>query len=393
MRIKRNLNLLWIFTICTNTLFLIPVILPYYSDVIGIGYREFLLGEAGFAFAIVLFDVPTGWISDVWRRKHTLALGIVINVVGWGSLLFAHSLWQAVLAQFMLGIGYSLISGTHTALLYDSLLSVEREQEYRRNEGKRLALSLYAIAGASVVGGFLYTHDHFLPIYAMLVTYIGGFISALMMDEPERHKHIRKKHPVIDILQTLKYALHGHAEIAFIIIFTAVMFCSTKQIMWSQQPYYMALHFPNAAFGILMAVGYCLGGLSSHMGHLLDGKVKTFRALVIAWLAAFLISITAGASINYIGVMLLMFGGSCIFGMTSPRVNVAINRLVGSDRRATILSTQSFMTNLLAIPMNAFTGFVSSYGGVRYSLFAVAAWLCLAGACLGIWKIRRRTLV
>ncbi len=389
MRIERNLKLIGFFTVCGSMLFLIPVILPYYSEVIGLGYREFLYGETAYAAAIVLFDVPTGWISDVWKRKHTLALGYILNMIGWCILLIAHSLWQAILAQTFLGLCYSLLSGSNTALLYDSLLSVDRKNEYRKKEGKRMALSLYAIAGASVVGGFLYSINRYLPIYTTLIANFIALIAVLMIDEPERHKRIGQKHPVADIIETIKYALHGHAEVGFIIIFTAVLFCSTKLIMISQQPYYMALNFPKAAFGILIAVGFFLGGASSHWAHLLDGKINTFRALMFAWALAFFVCVGAGLHIGLSGVALLMVGGSCIYGAAAPRVNEAINRLVGSERRATILSTLSFMTSLLAIPMSALIGWISGIGGVQLSLFGIALWLCLSGACLVAWKMGR----
>lgn len=389
MRVERNLKLVWLFTAFTNMFFVVPVLVPYYIEQIGLGYREFLFGEAAFAAAIVLFDVPTGWISDVWRRKHTLVLGTIVWMLGLGCLWIAHGLGFVILAQGLMGIGYSLLSGTNTALIYDTLLSAGRESEYRKLEGKRLAISLYAIAGASVVGGFFYYVNPHLPIILSILMECAALITASLIDEPERHKRSAEKHPIIDIMETMKYALHGHAEIGFLIMFTATMFCSTKLIMWSQQPYYIALHLQKTIFGILMAVGYSLGGLSSHLAHKLDGKVNTFRALIYAWLAAFIVCIGAAGIMGLPGIGLLMIGGSCIYGSTSPRVNEAINRLVGSERRATILSTQSFMTNLLAIPISALTGWASGYGGVQTSLFMIALWLFVAGTCLAAWKFSR----
>jgi hypothetical protein len=390
LRVERNLNLVWLFTACMNTLFFVPVVVPYYTEQIGLGYREFLFGEAAFAASIVLFDVPTGWISDVWRRKHTLVFGVVFWMAGLVCLLIADSLWHVILAESLMGIGYSLLSGTNTAFIYDTLLSAGRESEYRKLEGKRLAISLYAIAGASVVGGFFYSMGPRLPIMLSLVMQFAALIMAGLMDEPERQKRRAEKHPVIDVFETVKYALHGHAEIGFLIIFTATMFCATKLIMWSQQPYYVALHLPMTAFGILMAVGYGLGGLSSHLAHKLDGKVDTFRALICAWLVEFLVCIIASNVIGLLGIGLLMIGGSCIYGTSLPRVNEAINRLVGSERRATILSTQSVMTNLLAIPLSSVTGWVSGIWGVAGSLDAIALWLLLAGLCLCGWALRRQ---
>jgi MFS family permease len=390
VRIEHNLKLIALFTICTDLIFLVPVVLPYYRDVIGLGYREFLFGEAAFAAAIVLFDVPTGWISDVWRRKHTLTLSVIINMTGWITLLFVHTLWGVILVQVLLGIGYSLSSGTSTALLYDSLLSVGHENDYSRLEGKRLALLLYAVAAASVAGGFLYSIHHALPIWLTLLAYSIAFITTLNFDEPERHKLASNKNPLADIINAIKYVMHGHADIGFFIMFSATLFCSTKLLMWSQQPYYMALNYPEAIFGILMAIGYGLGGASSHFAHLFDGKVNTFKALIYAWGIALAVAIGAAIHLGVSGVGLLMIGGSCIYGATSPRVSEAITQAVGSERRATILSTQSFLTNFLAIPISILTGFASGTGGVQLSLFTIAIWLCLAGVCLAAWRIKQK---
>src|SRR3954465_15829292 len=112
MRIEKNLRLIDAYTIGMNMIFVLPVIIPYYRDEIGIGFREFLLGEAAFAAAVVSLDVPTGWISDVWQRKHAQALGILFIIIGYSLLLIAHSFFMAVMGQMTIGVGISLCNGT-----------------------------------------------------------------------------------------------------------------------------------------------------------------------------------------------------------------------------------------------------------------------------------------
>src|SRR3954463_8637467 len=102
MRIQRNLRLIDAYTLGTNGLFMISTLLPYYRDHIGIGFREFLLGESAFAATIILLDVPTGWLSDVWQRKHTQALGLIIEIIGFSSLLLAKSFFMAVVSQALI---------------------------------------------------------------------------------------------------------------------------------------------------------------------------------------------------------------------------------------------------------------------------------------------------
>lgn len=393
MRIQRNLKLIDAYNIGMTMLFIMPVMIPYYRDEIGLTFREFLLGEAAFAVTIVLLDVPAGWISDVWQRKHTMALGLLFEIFGFSCLLLAHSFFMAMLAQVLIGVGISLCNGTNTAILYDSLLSVGREKEYRKREGRRQALCFYTIAASGVVGAAVYPLHHQIPQIMCIMALLGALVIVCMIDEPERHKRVSERHPVADIIATTKYALHGHAEVAFVIMAAGALFCSTKLIMWSQQPYYMALKIPEAWYGVLIAVGAVLGGLTSHLSHLLDGRISAPRALAMIWIFGILICLGASIGPGWHGVALLMMGGSCIFGMASPRINEVINRNVDSARRATVLSTQSLIASLLFIPLSAVMGQVSKLWGIQAVLVGLALWLCLSGVGLGLlalYKRRRR---
>ncbi|HYD18451.1 MAG TPA: MFS transporter [Patescibacteria group bacterium] len=389
MRVDRNIRLLNFHAVCVNMAFVIPVIMPFYRDEIGLTFKDFLLGEACFAATVVLLDVPCGWISDQWRRKTVLALGTLLEMIGYGLLLVSHNLLMAALAQSVIGIGICLLNGTNAAILYESLMADGRESEYRKREGKRGGLGLYSVAFASTLGGLMYGVHHALPILLSLVMQCLGVMVACSLQEPERHRKRPEKHPVADIIETTRYAL-SHPEVGLLLIFAGVMFCSTKLIMWTQQPYYMAMGLREESFGLLMAVGFVIGGFSSQMGHRLDGRVGTYKALTLAWIAAVAACLGSSVHLGWQGIALLMMGGTCIYGMTAPRVSEAINRHVGSDRRATILSTQSLLVSLLFIPVSMLMGKVSDLWGVQAVLVALAGWLSVAGLCLAAWCIRRR---
>jgi MFS family permease len=389
MPAERNLRLIVVFAFFTNSIFFVPVMLLYYKDHVGIGYQGLLLGEAAFATSCILFDVPTSWISDVWRRKNSLALGSAFICSGTGILLLAHNIWHVILAQTVWGIGFSLLNGTHTAMLYDSLLSLKRENEYRKLEGKRQAFSLYGIAFAGTIGGLVYSSNNFLPLYLVMAAQLAGFLIVCMMVEPERHKLRGKKHPLADIIETVKYVVHGHITLGIIILAAATLFSSTKIIMWSQQPYFRALHLPEFYYGMLMSVGWVLGGLFSHSAHLLDGKINIFRALAFVWCAAILACLGASVYLGFSGIALLMLGGSCIYGMASPRVYEAINQSVGSERRATALSTLTLLGSSIFIPVSSLVGWASDRWTIQAGLFSLAAWLLFMGACLLLLKAMR----
>ena len=390
MRIQRNLLLIDIYTICRNMHFWAPMLLLYYRDQIGIGFKELMIGEAVFSATIVLLDVPTGWLSDMWKRKHTQAVGILFAILGYSCLMLAESFTMVLLAQMLIGVFVSLCSGTDTAMLYDSLLSVRRKREYLKLEGRRVALLLYSVAGASIAGGFLYQINHQLPFALTIMAMVVALIAACLQDEPERQKKASERHPVADIIATMKYALHGHAEVGFLILFSAVLFCSMKIISWSQQPYYLAIQMPESYYGIFIAVGYLLGGIASHWSHLLNSRISTYRTLTILWAFSVLVCLGASISPGWHGVALLIMGGACIYGIAAPRIHEAINHYVGSSRRAAILSTQHLMVSLLYIPLSMVMGSVSKHWGIQTVLLGLALWLCLAGACLGMLALRKK---
>lgn len=385
----KNIRLLNAFTVFSNMSFVIAVIVPYYRDEMGLDFQAFLIGEAFFAATVVLLEVPTGWISDIWQRKHVLLLAALVEMIGYSCLLFGEGLLWAIVAQSVIGVAISLISGTNTSMLYDTLLSSGREREFRQREGKRAGMGFYSISCASIASGFIYAFDHKLTVLMSVLAIFGSLVMAFFMQEPTRHKRAPEKHPIADMIKTARYALHGHAEIGVIILFAATLFCSTKMIMWSQQPYYAAVGIPEAFFGVLMAAGFFLAGMSSQLGHKLDGKVGSIRALATVWIVAILVCLGAAFHVGLSGVGLLMLGGSCLFGLANPRVSEAINQRVDSTRRATILSTQSLMTSLLFIPVSSVIGWVSDHHGITGTLLAIAAWLCCAGLLLVFFFTRK----
>jgi MFS family permease len=386
---RRNLRLINYFSFFSNGFFLIPIALLFYRQRLNLDYQALLLTEAVYSAIIILCDVPTGWLSDIWRRKHTLALGAAMNTIGFVIYMLAHRLWHVLCAELFIGMGISLISGAKAAMLYDSLLSLGREDEYRRREGSQQAMGLYAVAISCALGGWLYSVGMKLPFLACLVAQIIGLACALAMHEPDRHKRIEAKHPVRDIIDTVTYALHGHKLIGFVIIAAAFLFSATKLIMWGQQPYYMALNLPAPLYGLLIACGAALGGLSSHCAHLLDNRAKIMPVFAAVWIGVLLVCLGAGLYLGYAGIALLMLGGTCGYGIVSPRVNEVINRHVDAARRATVLSTGTFLASLFFIPLSSLIGLVSARWGVQASFLALAAWLGVIGLALAALAKKR----
>ncbi|HEY8190050.1 MAG TPA: MFS transporter, partial [Micavibrio sp.] len=271
---RHNTRLLNIFALCQSGIFILPVLLPYYRDRIGLGFRELMAGEAVFAAVIILMEIPTGWLADRWKRKYVLALAGAVGFCGYFLLSQAGGFFDTAVAQGTIGVAVSLVSGTMAALHYDSLLAAGIENEYRKQEGRRHGLGLMSVGLSSLAGGFLYSLHPELPMIGTLMAGAGMFVCAMLMREPERHHAASGRNPFSAMAETVKYALHGHREIAEIILASAALFGTTKMMMWAQQPYYTAIGLDEKWFGVLMSGGFLMGSAASHLGHLFDHKIR-----------------------------------------------------------------------------------------------------------------------
>ncbi len=387
--VDRNIRLLLLMTMMQNTLFILPVIVPYYRDEMGIGFREFMIAEAFFAATVILMEVPTGWLSDVWHRKRTMMLSFVIYILGCAVLLNTQGLAGAIAAQMTIGVAISLLSGTNSAFLYDTLLAAGRQDEFRRLEGLRHGTGFYTLGLAAIAGGSLYAADHRLPIALMLVAQIFALVTVSLMTEPARETHAPERHPLRDMLGTVHYALRGHREVGAIIVFAGITFCATKIVMWSQQPYYMMMKVPEIWFGLLSAIGFLLAGLGGHLGHHIDGRLSNMGVMHVMLGAICAICFITALVPSHATMMLLM-AGSIMFGIAFPRVQNELNARVDSTRRATILSTMSLMVSLLFIPLGSLAGIVAGAWDIRAALFALGVFTVLAGGGALAMAWRRR---
>lgn len=378
----RNTRLILMMQCCQSAIFFLPVLILYYQDEIGLTFKDFMMIEAIFCATIIAMEIPSGWMSDIWSRKHTLAGGLFFTASGFAWLFIADSFGDAVFGEILTGIGVSLISGTNSAMLYDSLLQDGRQEDYRRLEGLRHGCSLYALAFASLAGGLLYQVSHDLPVMLTVIAQTMGMICALLMVEPVREYKEAEKHPVADMLDTMKFALHGHKEIAGIIFFAMVIFTSTKIMLWVQQPYYQLLELPEVWYGVFTATGFLLGGLGGHLGHMLDGHVRN-RTMFLFMLVTVVGSCLTAGLVKSVAVVPLLLIGSVMWGFGWPRVQSAINMRVSSERRATILSTASLMISLAFIPIGPVMGLMTDVWGIQQGLLALGLFI-LAGGGLSL---------
>ena len=388
MSVNRSIKLIHAHTILTHMLFLLPVVVPYYAS-IGLTFQQFLIGEAVFAGMVLVSEVPSGWISDVWRRKTTLMAGALFAMAGLAGLMLADGFWMATISQGIIGIAVALNSGTNTALLYDTLADANRAGEYRRLDGNRHSAGMYGTALSCALGGLLFGVHPKLPLMCDVLVVFGAMIAIACIHEPHRHKKSVEKHLFHDMWATIKYAVSGHPEITGILLLSTVIFATTKLMLWAQQPFYMQIGVPVEWFGFIMTGGFIVGAIAAQQSHRFD-RWGSNRAALGFTAFVLVMACLALAILPPLWIAVPMFlTGTLAYAVCTPRINDAVNARIGAERRATILSTLNLMANFLFIPTSAIVGHLSEVGNITDGLLWMGGQL-LVLAAIGLWLWGRR---
>src|ERR1039457_4012358 len=160
---RSNIRKLYAFSFLQMTLFPMAIITLFWKDRIGLSLAQILLLQGILSIVMVVMEYPSGYISDRIGYRVSLTLASLLGMAGWGIYTIATSFALVMAAEILLGISLAFISGSDSALLYETLKQEGSEQNYARHQGR---MSGYAQAGealGAVFAGVLYAYAPVLP--------------------------------------------------------------------------------------------------------------------------------------------------------------------------------------------------------------------------------------
>lgn len=389
--INKNLKLMKWIAVASNAFFVIPVLALYYAQYKGVDMQGLFIIEAVFAISLVLMEVPSGWLSDVWHRTHTLSLGLFCYALGGFLIWLGEGFTDMILSQIIMGTGASLVSGTDTSIVYDSLLDGKREKEFRKYEGVRQSWGLYFMGLCALAAGWLYGINPNLPAMITAFFLLGAAIISLFVVEPTRVKETVHKNPFVDMVQTLKYTFRGHAEVACIIVFGAVLLSVTLSTRWSEQGYLMELGVNPAWFGVIGCIALVSAATAGRYAHAIEDWLGAGKSVYLVFGITFLCLAGAAVELSYIGVICTIVVAA-IFGYASPIIKDGVNRRVNSGRRATVISGMGLANRLIFVWLGPLTGYIIDTAGVQMALMVLAIFLLFGGTFV-VHLLRRQKLI
>jgi len=353
-KLRRNIMLLrWIKGL-DMALMTIPIIVIYFQQH-GLTMQEVMWLQAIFGVTMIIVEIPSGYFSDVLGRKRTLLIGTIMHTLGWTFYAFAGDFTTFLIAELTLGIGAAFISGTDSAMLYDSLIDLGRSSEGVYQEGRLMATANFSEAGASVIGGLLALISMHTPFIVQIAVVLPTIPLALMLSEPAAHRRAGREPSFREIVDVVGHVVLRDVRLKWLLATAWVLGASTLTILWMYQPYWELVGVPVALFGLIWAGGNTLVGIASLRSAALaerHGEMRVLGYLVMA----VPISIAIIGLVPALWIIPLFAVFYITRGIANPIFTSRINRRVESAHRATVLSVRQMGTRVIFVGLAPYIG-------------------------------------
>ncbi|MCY1633186.1 MULTISPECIES: MFS transporter [Marinifilum] len=347
-----------------------PIIVLFYQEN-GLSMQDVLTLKGIYSVAVVILEIPSGYLADVWGRKKSLILGAILGCLGFVVYSFSYGFTGFLAAELILGIGSSFISGSDSAMLYDSLLKMKREKEYLKQESRVMSVGNFAEAIAGIAGGSLALISLRTPfVLQSFIAFIAIPAAFLLLDPNQDSK--KSKAGFKHILSIVKFSLWDSAKLRWNIMLSSVIGCATLTLAWFIQPYLKDLDMEVSTIGVIWTLLNLTVGFVALLAHRVEGylgKIGTSVFIVIGISSGFILT---GWFHSLIGVGVLFFF-YFVRGIATPVLKDYINRITESDMRATVLSVRNFIIRICFAAIGPFLGWYTDH-------YSISSALMLAGS-------------
>jgi|GEM_PF-1168737 MFS family permease len=353
-----NIPVMYASTTIGGMLFFLPVLALYFESRLFTATNVAMVFSIE-AFCLVIFEIPTGAVADLFGRKRTLILSRLADLSGLTFLYFAKSMPMFAGYAFMNALARSLNSGTENAIIYDTLKGEGQEQQYKKAIGIYQALWPLGASAGSIIGGYMAKNSIQSSVLWSFAPVLVTLVLTCFLKEPDYQKAGHRK--ILEHMGGAVKTICGNRQLSILVLASLIMVSLGESVHYLSPLFYSFKQLPIQYFGYVSAAVYGLSSLGHYYSHSFSKLAGDKAALIVAAIASPVLTLAA-TLLSGAGSIALFVLPSICFGLKNPVMDHMINREVPSSQRATVLSANSFAGQLgIAAAAPVFGAMTQSY--------------------------------
>jgi len=310
-----------------------------------------------YALTVIILELPTGIMADIFGRKKTFCMSLVISAISFIVILFGHGLPILCIGMMLYGFNRALSSGSFDALFIDYYIDTFGKEKLHNITTRLSVLEALGLSAGAISGGFFpKVSAYYFPnlgaydlnlIIRIILTVTVAVLSIVFITETkkaEKHERITIKQHVINSSSFV--AKNTTVICIFASVFSTGFFLSSLETYW--QPHFLSLLPDKSMTGLLGLMAFLYLG-AAMVGSIASNKlVKKFKFnpkkmyLILRLLLAISLVFTA-LQTNIPSFITLYAGIYLLFGMANVTEGAILNGEIPNEIRASVLSVYSFI--------------------------------------------------
>ena len=371
LRYKRNILLDYLHMFFRNTNFTHGIWVAFLL-IRGFSLLDVGLFEMVFHITSLTMEVPTGVIGDLYGRKTSRLLGILMYFIYIAIILFSTNYLLIILAFIFCGISYTFESGSGDALVYDSLKEIKQEHRFMKVNGIREVIYQAATVIVLFLTGLLLAGKHELDYYLTAGMFVLAFIMILLMKEthiPHQTRNMSFKQRLNDHFVKTWKVVTSSKRLTLLIIVGALIFAPVTSLFIYAQEYFNFNGFSESWMLYFLAFHSLASAVGAIVAERVEKKIGERKLLTI--LPIFLMLCFWATLIPVFG-----FIGFIIVGGIESLFYVVlfdyINRLIPSETRASVLSFFGMSFSIVMILTFPIMGFIGDATTIWFAYLFIA---------------------
>jgi MFS family permease len=370
--IKGTIFKLYVFSFLKMTLFPMAIITLFWKDHIGLSLTDILVLQGLFSLASVLMEYPSGYFSDRLGYRAALIVASLFGVTGWIFYLFADSFTSVLVAELLLGVCYAFISGSDSALLFETLQHGQREEHYARFDGRMTSWGQTGEAAGALFAGAMYAVSPLLPFAVQIVVWVLALgICMTMREPPSDHSPAIQSH-LAEALGVCRYAWRDNPAIRTTILFGTLLGLASFYTVWMIQPFMQQCKVPLVWFGPVWAGANLTIAACSLLSHRLQATLG-LRGMTILFITLIVVAYSGLGLTAGLGSFAFYYLLTAMRGLQGPMMRHRLQQASARRNRASILSLHSLSFRVGFIASGPLIGMVADKWGLGGAFLLLAA--------------------
>ncbi len=353
--IRRSIRLLSVESIITSGVFAMPIFTSFFQYEIGMTMTQIALSQSLFTVALLVLNVPAGWIADRFSRKWCNIAGDLICVGGFFGYSQATTFFDIVVFEIVLGIGLAFSGGADFALFkaYSAIAGLSYEKLIARITSWRFVMEIAAV----LIGGYIGATNPRLAIgLSAAQSAIGAVLSLFIVEAGERR--VTESHPLRDMVNITRYALSENRPLALRIAAFVIGREATHHLVWLLTPLALLAGVPAWLVGTAWAFNLASAWLGSNVAHRYSLHMSDAMIIFVGCITYVLAGLALSVSVSLMTIGLYA-GFGFARGWYAATLIPMVQRHTPADIQTTVLSVAGSAAQIVYIPAGWLLGYLA----------------------------------